>query len=58
MTTANDFLMGDAPEPEDDDQDPPWITARYDGFCSSCGDTILAGVTEIRADGYGGWECC
>jgi hypothetical protein len=51
------FLMGDTPEPEEDDQGPPFITARYDGFCSACEEFhITAGETRIRADGCGGWE--
>jgi hypothetical protein len=59
MTTANDFLMGEPPEESDEeDHDPPWFTARFDGFCASCGGEIFGGVTEIRADGYNGWECC
>jgi len=58
ITDPNDFFMGEPPEEDDDDQGPPWITARYDGVCSSCAGSIFADVTEIRADGYGGWECC
>lgn len=54
----NDFLMGGAtPPPEDHDDDPPFVTAKYDGRCSACGEFhILAGDTQIRADGDGGWE--
>jgi hypothetical protein len=59
------FLMGaDQPEDDgdredpDDDEDPPWFEARYDGTCSGCGGEIIAGATQIRADGMNGWECC
>lgn len=58
-TDPMDFLMGggSTPPPADDPDDPPVITARYDGMCSACEEFhIVAGVTEIRADGYGGWE--
>lgn len=55
-TNPNDFLMGGTPE-EADDGDPPFVTAKYDGRCSTCEEFhILAGETKIRADGYGGWE--
>lgn len=53
----NDFLMGGTPpEPEDDDS-PPFVTAKYDGMCSACEEYhIAAGETKIRADGSNGWE--
>lgn len=58
-----DFLMGaDQPDDDDDDSDddddPPWVEAKYDGECTTCFREIIAGVTMIRADGLGGWECC
>jgi hypothetical protein len=34
----------------------PWFPAAYEGECSSCGADIT-GDDEIRADGFGGWEC-
>lgn len=58
-TDANDFLMGGGPtDPEpDDDDSPPFITAKYDGRCSACEEFhILEGITRIRADGNDGWE--
>lgn len=56
---ASNFMMGaDQPDDEsEEDNDPPWITAKYDGRCSACEEFhIAAGVTRIRADGYDGWE--
>lgn len=37
----------------------PWITAMYDGECSTCDGAFLAG-DDIRADGDGTWQgrCC
>jgi hypothetical protein len=53
------FLMG-ADQPDDDDQDdgdPPFVIAKYDGRCSACEEYhIAAGITMIRADGMDGWE--
>ena len=52
----NDFLMG-GPPPDQDDDTPPFVTAKYDGRCSACEEWhILAGDTKIRSDGSGGWE--
>lgn len=34
----------------------PWFTAGYDSECSTCDGAIFAG-DEIRANGYGGYEC-
>lgn len=49
------FLMGVSAD--EDDDDPPFVLAKYDGYCSACGDYhILEGVTMIRADGNDGWE--
>ena len=56
-TAADDFLMGDGPDVPDTD-DAPWVEARYDGECENRGCDIIAGVTMIKADGYGGWVCC
>lgn len=44
-------------EDEDPDDDPPFVTAKYDGYCSACGEYhILEGITMIRSDGSNGWE--
>jgi hypothetical protein len=49
------FLMG-ASADEDDDE-PPFVTAKYDGYCSACGEYHIAeGITMIRSDGNNGWE--
>lgn len=53
-----DFLMGGSgTAPEEEPDEPPFVTARYDGLCSACEEFhVIAGETNIRADGMGGWE--
>lgn len=34
----------------------PWFEAGFSGECSRGGEEIEPGQ-DIRADGYGGWEC-
>lgn len=34
----------------------PWFAARFEGWCSECGQPIDAG-DQIRADGLGGYLC-
>jgi len=55
-----DSIMGDTPATEPGTDTPPWVMARYDGECSGCFGPLMEGITEIRADGSGGWEgrCC
>ena len=54
----NDFLMGGSgTAPEEEPDEPPFVTAKYDGRCSACEEWhITAGVTMIRSDGAFGWE--
>jgi hypothetical protein len=50
------FLMG-ADQPEDEDDEDEFFTARYDGKCSACDEYhISGGYTMIRSDGMDGWE--
>lgn len=64
-TDADAFLDG---EPGGDDDDggsgsytgPPYVPAKYDGSCDTCGGHLNAG-DMIRSDRMGGWEgedCC
>ena len=55
-----DSIMEDGPATEPEADTPPWVMARYDGECSGCFGPLMEGITEIRADGSGGWEgrCC
>lgn len=39
---------------EDKPELGPWFAARFEGFCSRCGDAIEPG-DPIRADGEGGY---
>jgi hypothetical protein len=34
----------------------PWVTARFDSECGTCGGLIDEG-DRIRSDGYGEWLC-
>jgi hypothetical protein len=34
-----------------------WFPARYPGTCTRCG-VGFEDNQDIRADGFGGWECC
>lgn len=50
---------GQTPEEEAmrDRKPGPWFPAGLTGTCSRCECEIRVGY-QIRANGFGGWECC